>query len=314
MTTLDWPVLAEMQTDLRHWRAFVAAAETLHFHAAAEMLGISQPALSQLIRTLETNLGNRLFDRQGRRVKLSTAGQALLAEAQITLAQAVRTEKIGLAISRGETRTLAAGYVGSAAFHPSFAALISAAIKMSPQVNLKLNQLPASQQIQALTDQTLDFGMVRSPLPILDPNLATLVIHREPMILAMPHDDARAAQPTCRLQDFATQPFIQYIHQRNGGLRALVEAACHRAGFEPRIAHIVPQIATMLCLVGARSGVALVPQSMMRLALPGVAYCQLEEPVSTELTFLYRRSDTSPALRAILRLARGLIDKHSFSK
>jgi DNA-binding transcriptional LysR family regulator len=314
MSHLDWPVLADMQTDLRHWRAFVAAAETQHFHAAAELLGISQPALSQLIRTLETNLGSRLFDRQGRRIKLSAAGEALLPEAQMALSQAVRAEMVGRAISRGETRTLTAGYVGSAAFHPSFTALISAAIKMRPPVTLKLNQLTASQQVQRLVEQTLDFAMIRSPLPILDPALMILPIHTETMVLALPADDIRAAQPVCQLKDFAGDPFIQYIQQRSGGLRGQVEAACRQAGFEPRIAHTVPQIATMLCLVGAHTGVALVPQSMMRLALPGVAYCELHDPVTTELILLYRRSDTSPALRAILKLARGLNDKLILSK
>ncbi|HQT40360.1 MAG TPA: LysR family transcriptional regulator [Acidocella sp.] len=314
MSTLDWPVLAGMQTDLRHWRAFVAAAETQHFHAAAELLGISQPALSQLIRTLESTLGSRLFDRQGRRIKLSAAGEALLPEARMALGQVVRTEMVGRAISRGETRTLAVGYVGSAAFHPSFTTLISAAIKMRPAVTLKLDQLSASQQVQRLVEQTLDFGMIRSPLPVLDPALMILPVHTEPMVMALPAGDRRAAQPVCDLKDFSGEPFIQYIQQRSGGLRGLVEAACRQAGFEPRIAHTVPQIATMLCLVGAHTGVALVPQSMMRLALPGVAYCTLREPVTTALSLLHRRSDTAPALRAILKLARGLIDKPDLSK
>ncbi|MBV1703009.1 MAG: LysR family transcriptional regulator [Hyphomicrobiales bacterium] len=314
MTTLDWPALAGMQTDVRHWRAFVAVAETLHFHAAAERLGISQPALSQLVRALEKNLGVRLFDRQGRRVALSPAGQALLPQAKLALHQLQRTENVGRAFSRREARALAVGYVGSAAFHPSFAALVGSVNTLVPEMTLILNQLPATQQIESLVAQTLDFAVIRSPLPELDPSLALLPGHKEPMVLALPDSHARAKEPVCQLKDFANEPFIQYIHQRDGGLRRLVEAACHAAGFEPRIAHTVPQIATMLCLVSVGSGVALVPKSMKRLAMAGIVYLELGEPVSTELTFVYRRSDTSPPLRAVLQLARGTIDKHSFSK
>lgn len=314
MKILDWPTLAGMQTDVRHWRAFVAAAEMLHFHAAAERLGITQPALSQLIRALESQLGIRLFDRQGRRVVLSLAGQALLPEAKLALLQLQRVENAGRAFSRREARALAVGYVGSAAFHPSFAALVGSVNTLSPEVTLRLNQLPATQQIEGLIAQTLDFAIIRAPLPELDPSLALLPVHREPMVLALPHNHARATQPACQLKDFAKEPFIQYIHQREGGLRRLVETACHAAGFEPRIAHTVPQIATMLCLVSVGSGLALVPQSMKRLAIAGIVYLELGDPVSTELTFVYRRSDTSPPLRAILQLARGTIDKHSFSK
>ena len=314
MTTLDWLALAGIQTDVRHLRAFVAAAESQYFHAAAERLGISQPALSQLVRVLESNLGVRLFDRRGRRVVLSPAGQALLPEARHALVQFQRTEKIARALGRREARALAVGYVGSAAFHPSFAALVGSVNTLAPEVTLMLNQLPATQQIEGLVDQTLDFAIIRSPLPDLDPSLALIPVHREPMVLALPGSHPRATQKACQLKDFANDPFIQYIHQRDGGLRRLAEAACLAAGFEPSIAQTVPQIATMLCLVSVGSGVALVPQSMKRLAIAGIVYLELVDPVITELTFVYRRSDTSPPLRAILQLARGTIDKRSFSK
>ncbi len=295
-----------MPVELRHWRAFIAAAEARHFSAAAERLGISQPALSQLIRTLETSLGSQLFDRQGRRARLNEAGHALLPEARATTDQALRAERIGVATGRVSARMVAAGYVGSAAFHPGFTALIGGIGGARPAILIRLDQCHATAQVQYLRDHLLDIGIVRSPLPELGAAIASLRLASERMIVALPHGHRLAAEESCSLRSLATEPFIQYLQQPSGGLRELMTRACRAAGFEPRVVHTVPQVATMLCLTGAGVGVALVPQTMARFAVEGVVYRALVEPVMTELTLLYRRSDTAPALRAVLRLARRL--------
>ena len=303
-----------MPAELRHWRAFVAAAETQHFGAAAERLGISQSALSQLIQALEASLGTQLFDRAGRRARLTEPGRVVLPEARAALSQAFRAERIGAALGRQNARTLAAGYVGSAVFHQSFATLIGTIGAARPSISLRLDQCSATNQVRYLSEQSLDFGIVRSPLPNLDPSLACMTLARDHMVVALPAAHPKAAKARCSLSLFADEPLIQYIEQPSGGLRALATNACRMAGFEPKIAQTVPQIATMLCLVGAGVGVALVPETMSRLGVPGIVYRAISEPVVTELTLLYRRSDTAPAIRVLIRLARRLIDKPSLSK
>src|SRR5690606_11722536 len=109
-----------MALELRHWAAFVMAAETQHFGHAAEQLGISQPALSQLIKVIETNFGAELFDRTRRRVSLTDAGHALLPEGRAMLHQARRAERIGQLAGRRANHVLTMGYVGSAPMHPNF--------------------------------------------------------------------------------------------------------------------------------------------------------------------------------------------------
>ncbi|MCQ8782401.1 LysR substrate-binding domain-containing protein [Mangrovibrevibacter kandeliae] len=302
-----------MPVELRHWRAFLAAAELQHFGRAAERLGISQPALSQLVQALETQLGAPLFDRTRRRVELTSTGAALLPEARATLEQARRAEQIGSAAGRQDSRMLTGGYVGSAALHPVFGALMRELAAIRPAVTLQLDQRPAVQQLRELREHVLDFGIARSPLPGLDTEIAGLVLAREPMVLAVDEASAGPAGVACRLADVADRPFIQYLHQSSGGLRLLTTEACRAAGFEPRVAQTVPQIATMLCLVAAGLGVALVPQTASRLALPGVTYRRLSEGPTTELHLLYRRSDTAPAFRALVATARRLTDKTSLS-
>ncbi|MEX6508979.1 LysR substrate-binding domain-containing protein [Jiella sp. M17.18] len=299
-----------MPVELRHWRAFAVAAETRHFGHAAETLGVSQPALSQLVQTLEAHLGTALFDRTRRRIELTATGQAVLAEAQAVLAQAERAERIGSAAGRENSRTLAAGYVGSAALHPAFRLLMQAIAGGSSPIALQLDQRPAVQQLRQIGERVLDFGIARTPLPPLEPEIACLVLDRETMVLATADHDGADGQAVS-LAEFAAEPFVQYLHQPSGGLRALSESACRAAGFTPKVSYTVPQIATMLCLVGAGLGVALVPETASRLGLPGVAFHPLHDVIATDLVLLYRRSDTAPALRTLLEAARPIADKSS---
>lgn len=303
-----------MQIELRHWRAFVTAAETEHFGVAAERLGISQPALSQLIRTLEATLGTDLFDRSGRRVRISGAGRDLLSGARATILQADLAERTGAAIGRRTRRAVAAGYVGSSAFHPLFARLIRAIGAARPVLPLRLDQCSATTQVRHLVEERIDVGLVRSPLPTLESGLASLCLARERLVLALPSADPRRAHGIIRLADLRDEDFVLYIEQPSGGLRSLIVGACRTAGFEPRIAQTVPQIATMLCMVGASVGLALVPETMARFEIPGVAYLPVAETVETELTLLHRRSDTAPAVRTVFRIARQLSDKPALSK
>lgn len=295
-----------MRIELRHWQAFATAAQMLHFSAAAERLDITQPALSQLIRTLEQALGTTLFDRKRRRPVLTEAGHLLLPEALATLAQAARASRIGEQAGRETIRLLNTGYVGSAAFHPLFSALINAVAAARPTIRLALGQLPATEQLEKLSDHRLDLGIARSPLPALDPALAVRPLARERLVMALPAAHPRALDERITLADFADEAFIQFVAQPGGGLRVLVASACRAAGFEPRIAHTVPQIATMLSLVGAGLGVALVPETMTRLSMQGVLYRPLRDEVITELCLLHRRADTAPAVRAVLQMARQL--------
>lgn len=293
-----------MGFELRHLRAFAQLARTRHFGVAAEQLGVTQPALSQSIRTLEEALGVVLLDRRPRRVELTAAGEIFLAEAEAVLAQAARAEQAARRAGRGQAGVVEIAYVGSAAFSPVFAPIFGSFRAAHPDVTLHLTQMPSLLQLERVAQSSLDCGFVRPPVGALPPGLVARVLTREALLLALPADHKLARPEPCALAELASQKFIQYQPQANTGLHAQVASLCREAGFEPAIAQIVPQVATMLCLVRAGLGVALVPASMRALGLDGVAYRALTEPAAvTELHLVGRHPEPSAAAAAFFRHA-----------
>jgi len=291
-----------MSFELRHLRAFVLLAETKHFGLAAEQLGITQSALSQTIKSLEDSLGATLIDRRPRRLALTDAGEIFLDEAVATIIQADRTENIGKRAGRGQAGLVEIGYVGSVPFSPVFSRIIGSFREKFAGITLRMTQTPSMKQVEQIAQSSLDCGFVRSPLGALPPGVISRPLDRERLLMALPATHALANTTTCALRQFSGDPFIQYQPQANAGLHGLVTGLCREAGFEPMIAQVVPQVATMICLVQAGLGVALVPASMSGMGLHGVVYRQIESADAvTELCLIARYPEPGPAVKMFFR-------------
>ncbi|HEX4140883.1 MAG TPA: LysR family transcriptional regulator, partial [Candidatus Methylacidiphilales bacterium] len=159
--------------ELRHLRYFVAVAEELNFSRAARRLHIAQPALSNQIKALETELGVQLLERTRRIVRLTEAGKTLLADARPLLADAQTAELHARGAQKGETGTLHIGYVLTTA-NARLASIIQAFRQEYPAVMPDLAQLATGAQVNALKSRQLDVGFVRPPVNA--PELQTEVI------------------------------------------------------------------------------------------------------------------------------------------
>ena len=104
----------------------------------------------------------------------------------------------------------------------------------------------------------------------------------------------------------AGDPFVNYAPLGGAGLFGLVRDACQVAGFAPVVAQTVPQVGTIVCLVAAGLGVALVPESVCRLRLPEVLFRPLRDPPRTALLLVHRHDERSPAVQAVLRHGRAV--------
>src|SRR5262249_53360250 len=160
----------------------------LHFARAAARLHIAQPPLSQQIKSLEEELGVRLFDRTNRRVRMTDAGAAFIAEARRTLASAERAADAARRAARGETGRLALGH-GTSVAYELLPAIVRAFRRRAPDVTLVLEEMISGEQTRALATGALDVGFMRRPPP-LEPGLVGTTVRREPIMLALPRDHA----------------------------------------------------------------------------------------------------------------------------
>jgi DNA-binding transcriptional LysR family regulator len=292
--------------DFREFRYFVATAEELHFARAAERLGLTQPALSQRIKALESEVGARLFNRSKRRVELTEAGKAFLHEARAALAMAERAVGVAQEIERGQAGTIKVGYVGTVMFESRFPELLKAYRKRHPQVQLALHERSALEQIKGVKDREIDLAIVRGPLPAeLPEGLDHFFLSSQRLVAVLPNEHALAAADSLSLAALAHDDFLAFLDPEGVGLgHALVEL-CRGAGFEPHITQRVSQVATLISLVAAGLGVSLMPESVSHLRLPGVRYVRLvDSKTRSRLFVVHRRFERSAAVREFLHEVR----------
>ena len=278
--------------DLRRLRAFVTVAEEGHITRAAERLHMQQPPLSRLLRGIELDLGVDLLRRLPRGIALTPAGQVLLEEARIVLARAAEMEDTVRRAARGEQGRLAVGFTPSGALHPFVPRVLRAFREAWPGIRMELDEAATAELVDALLHNRLDAAFVRSPVDQA-PGLVVDPVLEEPMVVALPEGHTLAAWPAAALALFAAEPFILYRRPAGEGLYDAIVAACRDAGFAPLVAQEAPRLPTTLSLVAAGLGLSIVPASMRRLAIAGVAYRALEGGPRAPLQLAMRRTGQS---------------------
>ena len=287
--------------ELRHLRYFIAVAEELNFTRAAERLHIAQPPLSQQIQHLEAELGFQLFRRTKRTVHLTAAGQVFFEEAGKILQQVDRAIQLGRQTSRGELGQLTIGFVSSSA-HNVVPAILQAFRTRCPAVKLELHELTTNEQLQRLRFGQIDIGFVRPPVE--EDGINSEIVFREPLIAALPETHILADRPQVELRQLSTEPFILFPRSQAPGLYDLIVSLCQQAGFSPIAAQEALQMQTIVSLVAAEMGVAIVPASMQNFQRSGVVYKALTESTCIVAIALIWRSDPTAAVERFLEVAR----------
>lgn len=258
--------------ELRHLRYFVAVAEHLSFTAAAESLGLSQPPLSQQIRDLEAEIGTDLFERSSRRVALTPAGRDFLDQARLVLAQAGVAVDRARTIGRGSAGILRLGLTGSMLLGP-LGRLIRRFGQRHQAVDLRIHELSPDDQVAALRAGRTDLSFLRSPPD--EPALAREPAWSERIVLALARDHPLARAPTAHsdgvpLAALRDEPFVS-LRLRDSRFANDLHGACVAAGFVPVVAQQVVEATSLVSLVAAGLGVALIPEFAARLQLADVA-------------------------------------------
>jgi len=296
--------------ELRHLRYFVTVAEELHFGRAAQRLHLSQPPLSMQIKALEQELGTQLLLRTQRRVELTVAGAVFLDEARDILSRVEQARSAALRAARGEVGELTVGFVTIADYNLLPQALLEFRAQ-SPGIRLVLREATTDVQLRDLAAERMDVGFLLSP--VKDERLDVLPLLREPLMAALPerHPLARGRRPMS-LQRLADSPFIMVPRHVAPGLYDDVVSFCRQAGFSPRVEQEAVQMQTIVSLVSAGLGVALIPASLRHIGRTGVAYRELrEESPRTEIALAWRANDTRPTLQRFVEAVRQVVAPNS---
>ena len=292
--------------ELRHLRYFVAVAEEGHITRAAQKLGLQQPPLSQQIHALESELDVQLFRRLPRGVELTEAGRAFLEDARTVLGQVEHAVAATRRTARGEQGRIAIGFTSSASFHPFVPRVIRSYRETYPLVALALEEGGTAELVEALRREHLDAAFIRSPVG--DSSfLAVTPLLTEEMVAALPTGHrlvGRTGTAALALSALAAETFILYRRRLGPGLYDSIIAACHAAGFSPRVGQEAPRMFSTLSLVAAGLGVTLVPESMSRLEVAGVVYRPVTRAIrlTAPLNLASRRGDGAAAVGRFIGL------------
>jgi len=293
--------------ELSQLRCFVAVAEELHFGRAALRLNMTQPPLSRQVQLLERILGVVLLDRTSRSVRLTPAGRAFLIEARRILRLAESASLATRRIASGEAGRVAIGFTAASgySFLPKLVELARARL---PNVDLALREMVTGEQVEALLTGRIDLGLIRPPLN--RPEFEKLRVMTEPLVAALPSGDPRLGKAVVPLADFDGLPMIMYAPEGAGYFHGMLSGLFDAAGISPQQVQHMSQIHSMLALVHARIGAAIVPEAAMRLHFDGVEFRPLDitpaRPV--ELFVAWRRDNDNPSLKPLLDLFRTQVE------
>lgn len=279
--------------EVRQLRYFVAVAEELHFGRAAKRLHVTQPPLSQAIKQLEAEVGTPLLERTSRRVALTDAGRAFLPEARQVLAALDRSTAAAREAAEGRIGTLRLGVVPTAA-RAVLPALLRRYRERAPRVRLDVHELGTARQLGLLREGRLDAGIGRD-VGVDEPGVTAAVLLREPLVAVRPLGVGRPAGRVA-LTDLAELPLVGVTAHGSPRLHHLVTAAFAGVGAHPRVVQEVDQLDTVLALVAAGVGAALLPRSAVDPARSDVHVAAVRPATTTRLVLLRGVDDTRPVL------------------
>lgn len=290
--------------DVRRLQYFLAVAETLHFRKAAEQLNVAQPALSQQIRRLEEDLGCPLLTRNRRGVALTPAGQALLESGRRALVQLAHAEDAARRTAAQQVALLRIGFLNPAAF-AVVPQLLQRMRDEHPEVFLVLREGASAQLLEEVRLGQLDVAFVRGP--VTHPGVRIEVLRREPLIAVLPSKHRLARRKRVPLAELAEEPFIGFRRDAAPSLHDAITRLCMDAGFAPAFVMEASEWYTIVSLVAAGLGVAILPESIAAFTHRDAVY----RPIAgarreVELVVAHAAGAPNAALEAILRIVADL--------
>lgn len=287
--------------ETRQLRYIHAVAEELHFGRAAARLRIAQPALSRQIQQIEAHLGILLFTRTQRRVELTPAGQLLFERAKSILNDIDQAEIDTRRAGKGELGRLSIGFIHSSSYG-LLPRLLHRYRALYPEVNLELKEMGIADQVKSLPLDIIDIGITRPAK--YTKGIKTLTILEEEFLLAVPAFNPLASVKKASLIQLAEEPFIHFPYETSPLFNTSITAMCEKAGFVPIISQKATQVHTVVGLVSAGMGVAIVPATARNLQIPSVAFLKIiDNPPPVNIVLAWKPDHETPQMNAFISIA-----------
>ena len=293
--------------ELRHLRYFVAIAQVENFSRAAKALRIAQPALSQRVKDLEDELGLALFERKGRGIRLTRAGQYYLEEIRQALGRIDAAGKQARQIERGEVGSLRLAILESLALTVPVPRILQELRARHPGLHLKLVGMPSLAQYEALHAGSIDAGFIAYRAS-QDPQIHGLPVMDIPIHAMVPESHPLAAQPSLHMKDLEDLDFIWPEVEARTSYWTLFREAFEGRAWQPRVVQEASSYITTTSLVAAGYGCALgisVPGLPVPAGIIQIPILDLDLHLHIEL--VWHKDNPSPALQRFLELARTLL-------
>lgn len=292
--------------DLRQLKYFVVLAEELHFRRAALRLHITQAPLSLAIQALERELGAQLFSRTRRRVELTATGKAFQVDSLAILQRVEQSRETIRDMAEGVTGQLRIGITPASSLLPFFPKLITKFRAERPQVRMIIREVHSEEQLLWLEARDIDVGIIRNPPRRSPPEVSIVKLLSDPLMLAMHRGHRLAEQSSVGIAELREETFINYPRTSGTGIYQQVMRLCALRGFTPKVFQEVQEALTLLGLVAAGFGVALVPSGLSYVAIPNILFKPVaDSQATTEIHIATRLKEQNPAVEALRRLALG---------
>lgn len=299
-----------MNIDTALLRSFVVLADELHFARAAERLYIEQPALSQRIRRLERRIGASLFERDTRNVRLTPAGVEFLTDVTEVLRRFDEAVSRARDIGAGGAGTLRLAYTLSVGYE-TLPKLLTGLDEDLPGLAVEALEMWEKDLLTAISRRTSDVGLVR--YDPAEPELESLLVRREPLVLAVPHGHPLAGRDGVRLAELSAERFVITPSSLAPGYQRLIERVFERAGFTPEgVANPVPG-SRVMSVLQRNAAVAVLPASVQLVNPVGVAaFVPIEEEYAALPVRLVHRRDAGATVRAFAAHVRRMARAHAW--
>jgi DNA-binding transcriptional LysR family regulator len=282
---------------LKQLKYLVEIVDAGGYTRAAEKLFIAQSALSRQVKEMEDELDVQLLQRDAKRLELTPAGQLMYERGKKMLDELADTVVQARSLQRGEQGTVRLLHSSSVPLAGRLPSILAQLLQESPGISLDVSQASSEHQAHEIEEGRADIGLVRLPVLRKLPDVLYTDCYAEKLLAALPAKHHLAQQASLPLKALGQEQFVSAPHKERGGLSYLVAELCIQQGFYPQPARAQSRKASLLGLVAAGFGVAVVPASMQEIAPEGIVFVPLQGECLSKVGLLSHR-DASPLVQS----------------